>query len=100
MIKFNENDNNKGELLIEDMNESKKRKYNLFVGIGLFERNQQNQWRWELTLLSLWPVEDYPTFWNNKKEQTEYIISRNDKKIISIMEEVSTFETIFNILYV
>lgn len=43
MIKFNENDNNEGELLIEDMNESKKRKYNLFVAVGLFERDEQNQ---------------------------------------------------------
>ena len=101
MFKFGEN--NKGELLIGDMSEDQKRKYSYinkcrFVKSG--NKNEQIKWRCELTQIFLGAVEDYPTFRNNMMEQTGYIISRNDKNNIAIVEEIATFETIFNRIYV
>ena len=100
-FKFGEEGN--GELLIGDMTEEQKRKYNFinkcrFVSKG--NENEQIKWRCELTQIFIGPVEDYPTFRENMMEQTGYIISRNDKNNIAIVEEVATFETIFNKIYV
>ena len=100
-FKFGEEGN--GELLIGDMTEEQKRKYNFinkcrFVQKG--NENEQIKWRCELTQIFIGPVEDYPTFRENMMEQTGYIISRNDKNNIAIVEEVATFETIFNRIYV
>ena len=101
MFKFNEN--NEGELLIGDMTEDQKRKYNYihkcrFIKSG--NKNEQIKWQCELTQIFLGSVEDYPTFRNSMMEQTGYIISRNDKNNIAIVEEIATFETIFNRIYV
>ena len=103
MFKFDENNNNNGELLIGDMTENQKRQYSYinkcrFIQKG--DENEQIKWRCELTQIFLGSVEDYPTFRNNMMEQTGYIISRNDKNNIAIVEEIATFETIFNKIYV
>ena len=101
MFKFGEN--NKGELLIGDMSEDQKRKYS-YINKCRFKKNgnkdEQIKWRCELTQIFLGPVEDFPTFRNNMMEQTGYIISRNDKNNIAIVEEIVTFETIFDRIYV
>ena len=101
MFKFGEN--NKGELLIGDMSEDQKRKYS-YINKCRFKKSgnkdEQIKWRCELTQIFLGPVEDFPTFRNNMMEQTGYIISRNDKNYIAIVEEIVTFETIFDRIYV
>jgi len=91
MFKFDENNNNNGELLIGDMTENQKREYSYinkcrFIQKG--DKNEQIKWRCELTQIFLGSVEDYPTFRNNLMEQTGYIISRNDKNNIAIVEEI------------
>ena len=101
MFKFGED--NKGELLIGDMSEDRKRKYS-YINKCRFKksrnRNEQIKWQCELTQIFLGAVEDYPTFRNNMMEQTGYIISRNEKNKIAIVEEIATFETIFDRIYV
>ena len=101
MFKFKED--NKGELLMGDMSEDRKRKYS-FINKCRFKNNgnanEKIKWQCELTQIFLGPVEDYPTFRNNMLEQTGYIIFRNDKNNIAIVEEIATFETIFNRIYV
>ena len=101
MFKFGEN--NKGELLIGDMTEDQKRKYNYINKCRFIKsrnKDEQIKWQCELTQIFIGSVEDYPTFRNNMMEQTGYIISRNDKNNIAIVEEIATFETIFNRIYV
>ena len=103
MFKFDENNNNNGELLIGDMTENQKRQYSYINKCRFIQKGDQNEqikWRCELTQIFLGSVEDYPTFRNNMMEQTGYIISRNDKNNIAIVEEIATFETIFNKIYV
>ena len=101
MFKFGEN--NKGELLIGDMSEDRKRKYS-YINKCRFIRNMNKdekiKWGCELTQIFIGPVEDYPTFRNNMMEQTGYIINRNDKNNIAIVEEIAIFETIFDRIYV
>ena len=101
MFKFGED--NKGELLIGDMSEDRKRKYS-YINKCRFKnngnKNERIKWQCELTQIFLGAVEDYPTFRNNMMEQTGYIISRNDKNNIAIVEEIATFETIFNRIFV
>ena len=101
MFKFGEN--NKGELLIGDMSEDRKRKYsylNKCRFIRKMNKNEKIKWGCELTQIFIGPVEDYPTFRNNMMEQTGYIINRNDKNNIAIVEEIAIFETIFDRIYV
>ena len=101
MFKFGENED--GELLIGDMTEDQKRKYNYINKCRFIKKgneDEQIKWRCELTQIFIGPVEDYPTFRENLLEQTGYIISRNDKNNIAIVEEIATFETIFNKIYV
>jgi hypothetical protein len=63
-------------------------------------KNEKIKWGCELTQIFIGPVEDYPTFRNNMMEQTGYIINRNDKNNIAIVEEIAIFETIFDRIYV
>ena len=101
MFKFNEND--EGELLIGDITEDQKRKYQyinkcLFLRGGLPE--DQIKWRCELTQIFIGGIEDFPTFRDNMMEQTGYYISKTDYNKLIDIEEPVVFETIFDKIYV
>ena len=101
LFQFNEND--EGELLIGDITEDQKRKYQ-YMNKCLFLRggseNDQIKWRCEITQIFIGGIEDFPTFRDNMMEQTGYYISRTDyNKLIDVNEPV-VFETIIDKIYV
>ena len=101
LFQFGEGD--EGELLIGDITEDQKRKYQyinkcLFLKGGSAE--DQIKWRCELTQIFIGGIEDFPTFRDNMMEQTGYYISKTDyNKMIDVAEPV-VFETIFDKIYV
>ena len=101
LFQFGEGD--EGELLIGDITEDQKRKYQyinkcLFLKGGSAE--DQIKWRCELTQMFIGGIEDFPTFRDNMMEQTGYYISKTDyNKMIDVKEPV-VFETIFDKIYV
>ena len=101
MFKFNEND--EGELLIGDITEDQKRKYQ-YINKCLFLRGgapeDQIKWRCELTQIFIGGIEDFPTFRDNMMEQTGYYISKTDYNNLINIEEPVVFETIFDKIYV
>ena len=101
LFQFKEND--EGELLIGDITEDQKRKYQ-YINKCLFLKggsaDEQIKWRCELTQMFIGGIEDFPTFRDNMMEQTGYYISKTDyNKLIDIDEPV-VFETIFDKIYV
>ena len=103
MFLFQFNDNDEGELLIGDITEDQKRKYQ-YINKCLFLRggseNDQIKWRCELTQMFIGGIEDFPTFRDNMMEQTGYYITKTDyNKLIDVNEPV-VFETIFDKIYV
>ena len=101
LFKFNEND--EGELLIGDITDDQKRKYQ-YINKGLFLKggspDDQIKWRCEITQIFIGGIEDFPTFRDNMMEQTGYYITKTDyNKMIEINEPV-VFETIFDKIYV
>ena len=101
LFQFKEND--EGELLIGDITEDQKRKYQ-YINKCLYLRggseNDQIKWRCELTQIFIGGIEDFPTFRDNMMEQTGYYITKTDyNKLIDINEPV-VFETIFDKIYV
>ena len=103
MFLFQFNDNDEGELLIGDVTEDQKRKYQ-YINKCSFLRggseNDQIKWRCELTQMFIGGIEDFPTFRDNMMEQTGYYITKTDyNKLIEVYEPV-VFETIFDKIYV
>jgi preprotein translocase subunit SecG len=103
MFLFQFKDNDEGELLIGDITEDQKRKYQ-YINKCLFLRggsaDEQIKWRCELTQMFIGGIEDFPTFRDNMMEQTGYYISKTDyNKLIDVGEPV-VFETIFDKIYV
>ena len=103
MFLFQFKDNDEGELLIGDITEDQKRKYQ-YINKCLFLRggsaDEQIKWRCELTQMFIGGIEDFPTFRNELMEQTGYYISKTDfNKLIEVKEPVA-FETIFDKIYV
>ena len=103
MFLFQFKDNDEGELLIGDITEDQKRKYQ-YINKCLFLRGgsaeEQIKWRCELTQMFIGGIEDFPTFRDNMMEQTGYYISKTDyNKLIDVGEPV-VFETIFDKIYV
>ena len=101
LFQFNEND--EGELLIGDITEDQKRKYQ-YINKCTFLRggseNDQIKWRCEITQMFIGGIEDFPTFRDNMMEQTGYYITKTDyNKLIDVNEPV-VFETIFDKIYV
>jgi len=101
LFQFEEND--EGELLIGDITEDQKRKYQ-YINKCLFLKGgspeDQIKWRCELTQIFIGGIEDFPTFRDNMMEQTGYYISKTDyNKLINVAEPV-VFETIFDKIYV
>ena len=101
LFQFNEND--EGELLIGDVTEEQKRKYQ-YMNKCRFLRggseNDQIKWRCEITQIFIGGIEDFPTFRDNMMEQTGYYISKTDyNKLIEVNEPV-VFETIIDKIYV
>ena len=101
LFKFNEKD--EGELLIGDITEDQKRKYQ-YINKCLFlkggSETDQIKWRCELTQMFIGGIEDFPTFRDSMMEQTGYYITKTDyNKFIEIGEPV-VFETIFDKIYV
>ena len=101
LFQFKEND--EGELLIGDITEDQKRKYQ-YINKCLFLRggsaDDQIKWRCELTQMFIGGIEDFPTFRDSMMEQTGYYVSKTDyNKLIDINEPV-VFETIFDKIYV
>ena len=101
LFKFDEND--EGELLIGDITEEQKRKYQYINKCLLLKggsENDQIKWRCEITQIFIGGVEDFPTFRDNMMDQTGYYISKTDyNKMINVDEPV-VFETIFDKIYV
>ena len=103
MFLFKFDENNEGELLIGDITDDQKRKYQyinkcLFLKGGSAE--DQIKWRCEITQIFIGGIEDFPTFRDNMMEQTGYYITQTDyNKMIEINEPV-VFETIFDKIYV
>jgi hypothetical protein len=101
LFQFNEND--EGELLIGDITEDQKRKYQ-YINKCLYlkggSETDQIKWRCELTQMFIGGVEDFPTFRDNMMEQTGYYISKNDYNKLIDIEEPVVFETIFDKIYV
>ena len=86
LFQFKEND--EGELLIGDITEDQKRKYQ-YINKCLYLRggseNDQIKWRCELTQMFIGGIEDFPTFRDNMMEQTGYYISKTDyNKLIDV----------------
>ena len=103
MFLFQFKDNDEGELLIGDITEDQKRKYQ-YINKCLFLRggsaDDQIKWRCELTQMFIGGIEDFPTFRDEMMEQTGYYISKTDyNKLIDIDEPV-VFETIFDKIFV
>ena len=101
LFQFNEND--EGELLIGDITEDQKRKYQ-YINKCLFLRggseNDQIKWRCEITQIFIGGIEDFPTFRDNMMEQTGYYITKTDyNQLIEVYEPV-VFETIIDKIYV
>ena len=85
LFQFGEGD--EGELLIGDITEDQKRKYQ-YINKCLFLKGGSAE------------DEDFPTFRDNMMEQTGYYISKTDyNKMIDVAEPV-VFETIFDKIYV
>ena len=102
LFQFDEN-NEEGELLIGDITEDQKRKYQ-YMNKCRFLRggseNDQIKWRCEITQIFIGGIEDFPTFRDNMMEQTGYYISKTDyNKLVDVNEPV-IFETIFDKIYV
>ena len=103
MFLFKFDENNEGELLIGDITDDQKRKYQ-YINKCLFLKggsaDDQIKWRCEITQLFIGGIEDFPTFRDNMMEQTGYYITKTDyNKLIDINEPV-VFETIFDKIYV
>ena len=103
MFLFKFDENNEGELLIGDITDDQKRKYQ-YINKCLFLKggsaNDQIKWRCEITQIFIGGIEDFPTFRDNMMEQTGYYISKTDyNKLIEVNEPV-VFETIFDKIYV
>ena len=103
MFLFKFDENNEGELLIGDITDDQKRKYQyinkcLFLKGGAPE--DQIKWRCELTQIFIGGIEDFPTFRDNMMEQTGYYISKTDYNKMIDIEEPVVFETIFDKIYV
>ena len=103
MFLFKFDENNEGELLIGDITDDQKRKYQ-YINKGLFLKGgsaqDQIKWRCEITQIFIGGIEDFPTFRDNMMEQTGYYVSKTDyNKLIDINEPV-VFETIFDKIYV
>ena len=103
MFLFKFDENNEGELLIGDITDDQKRKYQ-YINKGLFLKGgsaqDQIKWRCEITQIFIGGIEDFPTFRDNMMEQTGYYVSKTDyNKLIDINEPVA-FETIFDKIYV
>ena len=103
MFLFQFNENNEGELLIGDITEDQKRKYqytNMCTFLRGGSENDQIKWRCEITQMLIGGIEDFPTFRDNMMEQTGYYITKTDyNKLIDVNEPV-VFETIFDKIYV
>ena len=103
MFLFKFDENNEGELLIGDITDDQKRKYQ-YINKCLFLKggsaDDQIKWRCEITQLFIGGIEDFPTFQNDLMEQTGYYISKTDfNKMINVNQPVA-FETIFDKIYV
>ena len=101
LFQFNEND--EGELLIGDITDDQKRKYQ-YINKCLFLRggseNDQIKWRCEITHIFIGVIEDFPTFRDNMMEQTGYYISKTDYNQLKEIYEPVVFETILDKIYV
>ena len=101
LFQFKEND--EGELLIGDITEDQKRKYQ-YINKCLFlkggSEDDQIKWRCQITQIFIGGIEDFPTFRDNMMEQTGYYISKTKyNKLIDVGEPV-VFETIFDKIFV
>ena len=103
MFLFKFDENNEGELLIGDITDDQKRKYQ-YINKCLFLKggsaDDQIKWRCEITQMFIGGIEDFPTFRDNMMEQTGYYITKTDyNKLVDINEPV-VFETIFDKIFV
>ena len=101
LFQFKEND--EGELLIGDITEDQKRKYQ-YINKCLFLKGgseiDQIKWRCQLTQMFIGGIEDFPTFRDSMMEQTGYYISKTDYNKLIDVDEPVVFETIFDKIYV
>jgi hypothetical protein len=101
LFQFKEND--EGELLIGDITEDQKRKYQ-YINKCLFlkggSETDQIKWRCQLTQMFIGGIEDFPTFRDNMMEQTGYYISKTDYNKLIDVDEPVVFETIFDKIFV
>ena len=101
LFQFKEND--EGELLIGDITEDQKRKYQ-YINKCLFlkggSETDQIKWRCQLTQIFIGGIEDFPTFRDDMMEQTGYYISKTDYNKLIDVDEPVVFETIFDKIFV
>ena len=103
MFLFQFKDNDEGELLIGDITEDQKRKYQ-YINKCLFLKGgseaEQIKWRCQITQMFIGGIEDFPTFRDNMMEQTGYYISKTDYNKLIDVDEPVVFETIFDKIFV